>query len=98
WSYWPKVLRRRLDLAFLVPLMLPAPLAVLGELELLLALPTVLGRGVVALGAGGALERDDGSVALGHGDPRPSTASAGRPDFSRPSPGAPREGCRMSQP
>src|SRR5687767_14307879 len=65
WSYWPNRTASA-DLPFLVCRVLPAPGAELAELELVLLLPAVLGRGVVALLAHGALQRDQASITFRH--------------------------------
>src|SRR5688500_14328531 len=65
WSYWPKETASA-DLPFLVCRVLPAPRAELAQLELVLLLSAVLGRGVVALLADGALQRDQASITFRH--------------------------------
>jgi hypothetical protein len=45
---------------------LAAPGAKLGELQLVLLLSLVLGCGVIALPANGALQGNNGSIAFGH--------------------------------
>ncbi len=64
-----------LDLALFVNRVLPASRTELGQLELVLLLPAVLGRGVVALFADRTLHRDDAAIATGHGGFRPSSKS-----------------------
>jgi hypothetical protein len=63
--------RKGLDLALFMHGVFPASGAELGQLELVLLLATVLGRGVVPFFADRALHRDDASVATGH-DVNPS--------------------------
>src|SRR5512137_1657470 len=71
-SYWPRIYAGLLG--FLVQHVLAAARAVLGEVELVLRLLLVLGGGVVALLAGGALHLDDAS-APGHDCSRRPEAS-----------------------
>src|SRR4051812_17496964 len=70
WSYWPTrscgLPVKRLDLAFFVVRVLPAERAELGQFQLVLALPLVLRRRVIAVLADSALERNDRPVSAGH--------------------------------
>jgi hypothetical protein len=63
--------RKGLDLALFMHRVLSASRAELGQLQLVLLLSAVLGRGVVPLFADGAFHRNDASVATGH-DVNPS--------------------------
>src|SRR5215831_10933008 len=65
WSYWPRTALPS-DLPFLVVGVLPAPGAELAQLELVLALPPVLGRRVIPALTHRTLQRDDAPVSLRH--------------------------------
>src|SRR5690242_1407465 len=90
WSYWPRTALPS-DLPFLVVRVLPAPWTELAQLELVLALPPVLGRRVVPALTHRALQRDDAPVSLRHDFLFLQTARRGKPPAWQLSP----PGCRV---
>src|SRR5215469_5570617 len=93
WSYWPRTALPS-DLPFLVVGVLPAPGAELAQLELVLALTPVLGRGVVPALTHRTLQRDDAPVSLRHdflflANGKEGKATSGSPPLPDPSPRRP---------
>src|SRR5678816_3311512 len=98
WSYWPRTALAS-DLPFLVVGVLPAPGAELAQLELVLALPPVLGRRVIPALTHRTLQRDDAPVSLRHDSSSRVNGKEGKATWNGSSPlqGAVHPGARGRQ-